>query len=130
MRVRRSAQGMTLAEVIVALGLLSVGALGVIGMFPTMAQSNRNSMESTAMLYAAQSYLDELLNNDTKISTNQTTPGTGDPVWVSPISGGSLWFKGISDTQNPSNVQTIQVHVQWVNRGRVRSIDLFGQVAP
>ena len=121
--VRRS-RGLSMIEVLVALGILSVAVLGVLGMFPSMARLGANTSDSADKLYAAQDKLDELLDNDVAIGTSYTTD------YPFGTNNGYRRWRGITDTYNNAGIQTIEVEVTWFAQGRSRSIFLYGQVSP
>lgn len=122
-RFRGRRDGMSLAEVMIAIGLLAAGALAVLGMFPTMAQLSFNTVDGTSKLYLAQNKMDELLRNNTFISQSYSTDN---PFG----SSGFRRWRGVPDPYGDANVQVIEVEVSWVYRGRTRDVVLYGQVAP
>lgn len=118
----RPRRGMSMIEVLIALGILSVGALAAIGMFPAMARLHQSTVDTTARMYVAQQKMDELLRDNVFISQTYITD--------QPYRDGYRRWRGIADPYGSGSVQVIEVEVAWVDGGRARNILLYGQVAP
>lgn len=118
----RSSAGLSMIEVLLALGLLATSVLAILGMFPAMARTNRNTMESSSHLYAAQEKMDQLLAANQTISTSNTTD------YPFGTNGYRRW-RGATDPYSPGG-QTVCVEVTWVQDGRTRTLALFGLVSP
>lgn len=115
-------RGMSMIEVLIALGILSVGALAAIGMFPAMARLHASTVDTTSRMYVAQQKMDELLSDNVFISQTYATD--------QPFRDGYRRWRGIPDAYGSASVQVIEVEVAWVDGGRARNILLYGQVAP
>jgi len=113
---------MSMIEVLIALGILSVGALAAIGMFPAMARLHQSSVDTTSRLYVAQQKMDELLRDNVFISQSYVSD--------QPFPDGYRRWRGIADPYGSSSVQIIEVELAWVDGGRARNVLLYGQVAP
>jgi Tfp pilus assembly protein PilV len=120
----RQRRGMSMIEVLMALGLLATTVLAILGMFPALARTNKNTMESSSHLYAAQEMLGKLTGANQTVSTSYVT----DYPFGSAINGYRR-YRGISDPYD-ATCQTIEVEVTWVEDGRTRSILLYGLVCP
>lgn len=111
-------------EVLLALGLLATAVLAILGMFPALAKTNKNTMQSSTHLYAAQEMLDRLVAANQTVATTYTT----DYPFGAAINGYRR-YRGMTDTYD-ANCQNIEVEVTWVEEGRTRSIFLYGLVCP
>jgi Tfp pilus assembly protein PilV len=116
---------MTMLEVLMALGLLSLAALAVIGIFPSMARLSKSSVMATQMVYAGQQKIEQLVANNAFISSSYTTDypyGTNN--------GSYRRWRGLADAYGSSAVQVIEVEVGWTEGQRTRKIVLHALVAP
>jgi prepilin-type N-terminal cleavage/methylation domain-containing protein len=134
--VRKSEHGFTLLEVMITLGLLSVGILGLIGMQLATVRGAQNAVETTLATNLASSALDDLSLVDYSTITN--TGITGFPrqydkqgVEVG-VSGGDVYF-----TVNAAYVAAkatyvdVRVTTTWANElkiGATRTITLNGRI--
>ncbi|MCE1245785.1 MAG: prepilin-type N-terminal cleavage/methylation domain-containing protein [Firmicutes bacterium] len=127
----RSIRGLSLIEILIAIGVLSVGVLAVIGMFPSFFKLNANSWTTTQVMLLTQEKMDEILSSNAYISTTPSTDypgiiprdGSGNPL------GYRRWW-GESDPGGNTNIQIIKVEVVWTERSRVKRYTLTGAVAP
>jgi len=127
----RSQKGLSLIEILIAIGVLAVGVLAVVGLFPSFFKLNASSWTSTQVMLLAQEKMDEVLAANAYISTTPDTDypaiiprdGSGNPM------GYRRWW-GEADPGGNTNIQIIKVEVVWTEQGRVKRYTLTGAVAP
>jgi len=124
-------KGLSLIEVLIALGVLAVGILAIIGIFPSIFRLNANSWNTTEVMLLAQEKMDEILANNQYISTS---PQEDYPSQIPRDSQGNptgyrKWW-GEADPGGNTNIQIIKVEVVWIESGRVKRYNLTGAVAP
>lgn len=72
-------RGFTIIEIVVAIGVLTIGVLGVAGFFATSPMLTRSASNTSVAANLAQGALDEALS----ASYDELTPGTGNKVKIS-----------------------------------------------
>jgi len=134
--VRRSEQGVTLAEVLVALLILGfVGVAVIAGVFTTVKNNETARTRITAESLArseleyvnSQAYTTLYPGTPTPLSWNYTLPG-GSPRW-DPLHTGLPWdYTGyvitVSSVEKDTEIQTITALVRY-NGGDVLKIDTY-----
>ena len=128
--VRRNSRGLTLVEVLMSLGILSVGILAVVGVFPGVFKMNRDSWVTTRIMLTAQDKMDQILADNKFIDTDASVDypdiiprdEKGDPM------GYRKWW-GDSYAAG-DNMQNVRVEVVWIEGGRTKRFNLIGAVSP
>jgi prepilin-type N-terminal cleavage/methylation domain-containing protein len=137
--IRKSEQGVTLAEVVVATAVVAIFASGLIGSFNygfyTMEQVRENQRASQILVEASETarlYSWDNIYNGTWIPTQFTN--VYDPQAINPESPGIKYYGTLSITNFPfstsysSKMREIDITVRWTNRHgvvRTRSITTF-----
>lgn len=125
-RVRRA--GLSLIEVLWALGILSAGILAVIGVFPGAFNLNKAAWGTTTAVFLAQNKLDQILAEGIVIDTS---PKTDNPP---EIPGGYRRWWGSSNPDGIAGLQQINVQVSWFERtetkSRLKTITISSLLAP
>jgi type II secretory pathway pseudopilin PulG len=67
-------RGFSLAEVVVALGVITIGVIGVLAVFPTSLQTGRSAQEETRATHIAQSVFGSLVASAPSHFTNAQLP--------------------------------------------------------
>jgi type II secretory pathway pseudopilin PulG len=127
----KSIRGLSLIEILIAMGVLAVGVLAVIGVFPGFFKLNANSWTTTQVMLLTQEKMDEILSANSYIST---TPITDYPAIIPRDGAGNpqgyrRWW-GEADPGGNTNIQLVKVEVVWTERGRVKRYILTGAVSP
>lgn len=125
--------GLSLIEVLLALGVLTVGILAVVGIFPGIFRINANTWRTTEVMILAQQTMDEILSQNQYIDTSPVTvnpaptqiPRDSDGVPV-----GYVKYWGTSDPGGNPNIQIINVEVVWVAQGRTKTYKLKSAISP
>ena len=115
-------KGMSLIEILLAFGLLAVGVLAVVGLFPQMVKLNSNSWANSQMMLIAQEKMDELLANNNYIGTSYVTDTTGK------VPNGYLRWRATAATS--TGAQPIEVEVSWIEKSRTKTFMLYGVISP
>lgn len=79
-RVHLRQQGVSIVEALVALVILSVGMLGIAGLYLLSVQSNRTAQTRTAAVHLINDMADRLRTNAAAMSSYALTLGTVPPV--------------------------------------------------
>lgn len=123
-KFRVSRRGFSLLEVLIALGLMTIGILAVIGIFPAIFDLNYNAWGTTTATVLAQEKLDQLLGADSFIGTALVEDS---PSALSQCA--RQWWGAPDPLGNPA-VQQLVVQVTWNEKGRTRSVSLTTLLAP
>lgn len=116
-RRRDRSPGFTLAEVLVAMGILSVGIVGVVGAMSTCARADgRNRRTADAVALA-----ERRLALAAATPTALLTPGAGQE-------GDYQWTLTLDD--GPHGLKCATVRVQWLQQGEARTYRLRRILAP
>src|SRR5260370_1094567 len=99
--LQKTQRGLSMIEVLMALSLLAVAVLAIQGMFPAMALTTKNSMESSRRLQSVQEKLDELMAaNVTVVSGSDHPFGLND---------GLRQWSGSADPYGSTDIQVVAV---------------------
>ncbi len=131
--VRKGQGGLSLIEVLIALAVLSIGLMGVIGIFPAASRHNANNWKSTSVTLLAQRIMDGILTSNVYVPTSPTVVDpppeeiprdpNGDPV-------GFVRYWGESDPGGNSRIQYVKVEVVWTEAGATKRYVLTSAIAP
>ncbi|WP_027358297.1 type IV pilus modification PilV family protein [Desulforegula conservatrix] len=117
-------KGFSLIEVLVAIGLFSIGSLAVVSLYYSTSASLRSSNEMTEAQFIAQEHMNEALSLDydkmPKIIPPATTP---------PVTTDGKYSIVVNTTYNPANSPTdtalVTVTVSWPGMiGSAKSVTL------
>jgi Tfp pilus assembly protein PilV len=112
---RSGPAGFTLVEVVVAVGLFVLGAMGVFGLASAALRLNAFSLRTTEATTLAENTLEDLFARsaaDVRPGTNMASPYT--IVWT------------VADT-GPAGARTLRVSVRWSDAGgNTRQVGLNG----
>ncbi len=112
------AQGFSLVEVVIAIGILSIGLFGAIKVFPVgLRASQRAERLSRAALVGQRTMESYKLKHWDELEAGQTT-SSEDPFEVT-ISIDQPDVEGVVD---PSRLKRLSVTVTWTQDGRERSV--------
>lgn len=121
--MRRRRRGMSILEVLVAYGILTIAVLGLLGALPAAARQQRGTSLSGQALYLAQQKMDQLLQQDQRLATApQSDYPFGD------LTLNREWW-GSAAPGNP-DVQIVHVKVTWIEDHRARNVVLRSYVIP
>lgn len=137
---------MTLVEVLVAVGVLSVGILGLISTFIYGTQATKHGVLMSEANNHARQLVAQIRINNFPFSTTPVTglvdasPSDRTPLAAAPfqsgggaeVTGGTDFTRNISISYNADNdLATITVRVYWFERGSERNVELIAlQGAP
>ena len=115
----RSAEGFTMLEVVVALGLLAIGLLGIAVTQLTALHVSGRSRHLTDAMYLAHEKMEEFHSIPlTGLPAAGTWPDPGNPIQTAVPSGDTTTFARrwtiVPDTPS-AGVTTITVEVDWVD---------------
>lgn len=119
-----SRRGFSLLEVLIALGLMTIGILAVIGIFPAIFDLNYNAWGTTTAAALAQEKVDQLLSAGSFVGAA--------PVQDSPSALYQCtrqWWGAPDPLGNPS-IQQLVVQITWNEKGRTRIVSLTTLLAP
>lgn len=134
--VRKNEHGFTLLEVMITLGILSVGLLGLISMQLATVRGAQNAVETTLAMNLTSSGLDDLQLIDYATITTTTVPGFPRKYDKQGIelatSGGKEYF---TVTANYVSAKTtymdVRVTTTWTNEmdaSKTRTVSLIGRI--
>lgn len=134
--VRKNEQGFTLLEVLVTLGILSVGLLGLIGMQLATVRGTQNAVETTLAVNLTASALDDLMLVDYSTITSTSIPGFPRKFDKQGIelatSGGTEYFTVTANYVTAKTTYTdVRVTTTWRNElsaSKTRSVNLIGRI--
>lgn len=114
---RKTNNGLSLIEILVAYGILAVAVLGLLGGLPAAARQQRASIKMNQALYLAEAKMDSILTSESKIATTSLTDQPmGDDSMIREWYGTTM----IGNT----DLQLITVKVSWLENGRTRQVVL------
>lgn len=126
-------RGLSLIEVLIALAVLSVGVMGVVGIFPTVSRHNANNWKSTKVMLLAQKTMDSLIAANTYIGTSPVVVSPSPPEIPKDAAGipvGFVRYWGESDPGGNSRIQFIKVEVVWTEAGGTKRYLLTSAISP
>ena len=126
----RSSRGLSLVEILISLGILTLGILAVVGVFPSVFKINRDSWVTTQMMLTTQDKMDQILSDNKFISTDASVDypdviprdQEGNPMGYRKWWGDSI--------VSGSDMQAVRVEMVWVEAGRTKRYYLVGAVSP
>lgn len=136
-RYIRKNNGFSMAEVIIALTILTIGILAIVGVFPSLFKLNSNSWNLVTATTLCQEKLDQIMQNGQFIrgvDSQSIEHYTTDYPSSLPGSGGYRRYIGDPDCPDPNNppsgmsFQKIYVEVRWVEKGRPREVKMMGSI--
>ena len=131
MRVmRRRGRGFSLIEMVVAMGLLAMGLIGVIRLFPVGLRASKRSEVVSKGTFLAQQRLEEL-----KLAGYAALSATPPTVPLSGSSGQYQWAATVEPVDaaglpTTNDVRAVTVTVQWPESGQTRSTAVMTYVTP
>lgn len=108
--------GLSLAEILVAFGLLLLGLLALLGMLPLAFRAGASADLQNQALFLAQRRMDSIIEAGQFLPLqplSETVPGSTEFTVLT-------WGE---DTNN-SNLQTVYVDVAWLEQERARHVEL------
>lgn len=108
---RRGSRGISMVEVLVAFLVLAVAILALLGALPAAARHQQLSTMRAQALYFAQQKMDEILQENTRLSTSQQT----DYPFPTMGEGYRTWW-GEADPGGNANLQMVTVQVTWLEQ--------------
>lgn len=113
--------GMSIIEILIAYTILLVAVLALLGSLPMAARQRGQSILANQALYYAEQKMDELIRNDTSLTTGtefQDNP-LNDATMVRTWSGEfAPTLEGVAN----HSVETITVRVTWITRYGQREV--------
>lgn len=116
-------KGMSIIEILIAYTILLIAVLALLGSLPMAARQRGQSLMANQALYYAEQKMDELIRNDTRLSTgtefqdNPLNDATMVRTWKGEF---APTLDGISNT----SVETITVKVTWITNYGQREVVL------
>ncbi|MDQ7824672.1 MAG: prepilin-type N-terminal cleavage/methylation domain-containing protein [Candidatus Eremiobacteraeota bacterium] len=121
MRTLKNKGGFSLAEVLIAFTILTIGILAIVGIFPFMLRLSLAGWNLHKGSTLAQEKLNQVIAEKAALSETLYTVDYPSDL---PGSGGYRRFIGVP-TDN-SMLQLIFVEVRWIEKGSVREVQLAG----
>ena len=123
------ARGFSLIELVVALGLLGVGLVGVVRLFPVGLRASKRSEVISKATLLAQQQLEEI-----KTFGFDALTATPPPFPLAGTAGAYQWLVTIDEVEppglpRPNDLRAVIVKVHWPESGQTRSIGLVTYVA-
>ena len=110
--------GMSMLEILVAYGILSIAVLALLGGLPAAARQQNSSIRMNTALYLAEAKMDDILDTGSRLATTVRSDNPlGDDSMVREWWGDSI--------EANTTLQMITVKVTWLEEGgRTRKIIL------
>jgi prepilin-type N-terminal cleavage/methylation domain-containing protein len=121
-------KGFSLLELIIAIGVLAVGLVGILQIFPIGLRASQRAGMLTKAAFLAQNKIEEVKMSGFEAVTAlppkiQLSGSDGDFEWV--ISIDKVNLEGLTDN---NDVRKITVTISWIERSRTRSKDFITYV--
>lgn len=100
-----------MVEVLLAFMVLAVATLALLGVLPAAARQQESTTMRTQSLYFAQQKMDEILQQQNRLSTAQQT----DYPFPTLAQGSRSWW-GAPDPNGNPNLQLVTVEVTWLEQ--------------
>jgi len=125
-------RGVSLAEIIMAMGILGICILTVFVIFPTSLELNKKSEFRTVALYKARAKMEEIIQKKGTSTEPESLPVPDLPGPVSLGSGvnaqynpcGKITWWGAADPAGNTRIQQIFVEVCWIEKSGMNKITL------
>ncbi|MDO5296283.1 MAG: hypothetical protein Q4F00_06545 [bacterium] len=114
-------RGMSVIEILIAYTVLLVAVLALLGSLPMAAQQHSSGVTANQALYYAEQKMDELIRNDTKISTSGEFQDL-------PLNDNTMVRTWKGEIGNDTAVETITVKVTWLTEHGQREVVLRSYV--
>lgn len=126
---RAGLRGFSLIELVVALGLLAVGLIGVVRLFPVGLRASHRSEVVSKATFLAQQQLEEL-----KLLGYDAIAAEEPAFAMSGASGKYQWSTEIAPVEaaglpSPNELRAATVTVQWPESNQTRSVSLTTYIA-
>lgn len=116
-RPGRLVRGFTLAEVIIAMAIMSSSFLAVFGALRHCSGANSGNRRLTESVLLAEKLLNELKMNSRDVSYSQTSGQQGIYSW-----------QITTRATGKDNLAAVRVQIQWQDRQRIREYTLYSLV--
>lgn len=125
---QRHKRGFSLLELIIAIGVLAIGLVGVLQIFPVGLRASRHSGMITKAAFLAQNKMEEIKMQDFEeiadFSPEIPLSGTdGDFDWEIFIDEVEL-----DGVESDENIRKVSITISWLERNRKRSKDFVTYV--
>lgn len=117
--------GTTMIELVAALGVLFVACLALATVMTGAATLNKDTMDETAKVYAAQQKIDDLMLANAVVGPTFNDTQKDYPFGTN-VNCFRRW-RGLIDSYG-NNV--VQVDIVWTVEARTRTLTLYGMVSP
>ena len=130
--------GFTLIEVMMALAVMTIGAMGIISMQRATIRGNMTARATTTANQITRTWLERVRTDALSWNTNQmagvlgtnylaTVPPVGPTAWFAPVpnNGAESWGFDYSgrDTRNPDQMEyCTHIQTQWIQPGEVAKV--------
>jgi type IV pilus assembly protein PilV len=109
-------KGFTIIEIMIVIGIFSIGILAVASMQVSAFQGNRSATLRTIAITLASEQMENLVSQNYGTIAGSTNPNTVDNFDIS-------WVVTNSTSPSPTT-KTIVVTVTWTDRGETRNVNL------
>ncbi len=124
---RSNAKGLSVLEVLIALGVLTAGILAVVGVFPLVFKNTSNAWTTSKIMFIAQKTMDDELSKG--FSDTMGNPHM-EMLDVNGTNVGYIKTWREADPNGNANIQIVKVEVVWTVNGRTKRYLLTSAVAP
>ena len=114
-------RGMSVVEILIAYTILLVAVLALLGSLPMAAHQHSEGVKANQALYYAEQKMDELIRNDTKLST-------GSEFQDNPLNDATMVRTWKGEIGTNTAVETITVTVTWLTEHGQREVVLRSYV--
>lgn len=113
MNIKSDSKGFTLIEVVISLGILLIGILAVLALFPVGFDSAGRSADLTKATIFAQNQMEEIKRVGYPVTAVGTPTAFSDPKFNYTVQ--------ISTAGLPANCQQVTLSVSWAYKGKAHN---------
>lgn len=121
MNIKYNSKGFTLLEIVISLGILLVGILAILALFPVGFDSASRSADLTKATIFAQDKMEEMKRIGYPVTAVGTPAAFSDPRFNYTVQ--------VSTAGMPNNCQQATLSVSWSYKGKVHNEDFVTAIA-